>query len=287
MSKKAYPVNGVTYYTSDLINLNKSIIKAKTIIGDGFKVSAKSTPSMQITVASGYALYNGYTFNSTTTENITISSNTSSYPRKDVITINFNGASTNFKVYTGTPSNSPQEPSIPSTDIILAIITVGVNATSIENNSIKDARFTLGQHKINSLDEYIYALENRVTTVENGKKVEYTNKTQTDDYILTSNLVEFKDTGFKICSMLLYCNPNYLAKTKPSGQNVSIITVPYYYGIGETYNVQISIQDSNINNKFDGQIKFSKPTSSGFTIYLPNKNNDGLEVTIHILVMGR
>ena len=72
MAKKVYPVDGVKYYTSDVINLNKSIIGAKTITNDGFKVTAKDTPSMKLNVASGYAIFNGYSFSSTATETITI-----------------------------------------------------------------------------------------------------------------------------------------------------------------------------------------------------------------------
>lgn len=287
MAKKVYPVDGVKYYTSDVTNLNKTIIGAKTITNDGFKVTAKNTPSMAVNVASGYAIFNGYSFSSTATESITISSNTTSYPRKDVITINFNGASTNIKVYKGESSSSPQEPTIPNTDIKLAVITVGVNVTSIEPSVIKDVRYVTGQHKITSLDSYIYALEDRVETLESGRCLKYYNRTQTDDYILTSNLFEFKDAGLKICSMTFYCNANYLAKTKPSGQSVSIITLPYYFAIGEHYNVQISIENGVINGKYDGQIKFSTPTSSGFNIYLPNKNNDNIDITMHILVTGR
>lgn len=297
MSKKVYPVNGVTYYTSDLVNLNKSIIKGKTIIGDGFKVSAKSTPSMQISVASGYALYNGYTFNSTATETITISSNTTSYPRKDIVVLNFNGANTNLKVYTGTASSSPVEPTVPNTDIQLAVITVGVNVTSIESNAIKDVRFSLGQHKMDSLDDYIYALENRIATLESKSTIrrEYPGSGAVKSIIIEDNKQSKIKRQYLKCSISASEWKSYWQNISAgTNNNNGAIWCPFYDAVTPANVIDASINITNFNKWF--YISTSTPkiglcgiggvNTTGCYVFIENKYPDestiGVDFTVCI-----
>ena len=278
-------INNVSYTPTMDVNLNKSIMGTKTIIGDSnsLKVNANTTPNMGVKVNIGKCWINGYYIENTASVSLSIAGNTAGYSRIDAVVIEGGSSGGSIKIIQGQASAFPSAPSINNNQIKLAEVTVVNNATAIQTANIKNTRSNI----ITSLDELVFDINTRVTTLENGRCVKYTNRTQTDDYILTTNLFEFKDTGLKLSNMTFYCNANYLAKTKPNGQSVSIITLPYYFAIGEHYNVQISIENGEINGKYDGQIKFSKPTSSGFNIYLPNKNNDSIDLTMHILVVGK
>ena len=280
-------INNVSYTPTMDVNLNKSIMGTKTIIGDNnsLKVNANSTPNMGVKVNIGKCWINGYFIENTASVSLSIAGNTSGYSRIDAVVIEGGSSGGSIKIEQGQASAFPSAPPINSNQIKLAEVTVVNNATAIQTANIKDTRNSVNM--VTSLDELVFDINTRVTTLENGRCVKYTNRTQTDDYILMTNLFEFKDTGLKLSNMTFYCNANYLAKTKPNGQSVSIITLPYYFAIGEHYNVQISVENGQINGKYDGQIKFSKPTSSGFTIYLPNKNNDNIDVTLHILAVGK
>lgn len=171
MAESIYPVasSNHIYYTSNIRDLNATIIKNKTILGDGLKVTALTTPSMKVEVSAGKSLYNGYMFTNTTSIQLTIASNTASYARKDAIVLRYNGANTELMVLQGTASATPTIPTVGSNDILLAEIYVGVSATAIQTSNITDKRFTTnGQHKITSLDNYMYGLESRVATIENN-----------------------------------------------------------------------------------------------------------------------
>ena len=60
--------------------------------------------------------------------------------------------------------------------------------------------------------------------------------------------------------------------------------------MGTTYSVVPSLSSSHaaiISGKFDGGIKYSSPTPSGMTIYIPNNNDELHDCTLYIQVSGK
>lgn len=295
MSEKVYPVasSSHVYYVSDLQKLNKSLLKNKTLITDAaLKVSAQSSPDMTVSVSSGDAFNLGMMYQNSATVNLTIASNSASYPRKDAICVYFNDASTKLVVIQGTPASSPviEAAATDSNHILLAEVLVGVGATSIQASNITDKRTISGQYTLESLDTSIHVLEDKVQAIEDGKLILYYNLTQTDDYIRKSYLSEYKETGFKIQNISFYLSPTYLSSCKVGGQNLSIVTLPFYYGMGEIYSVNINLSASQtalVSGKFTGGVTFTTPTSNGFNIYIPN-NDDGVhDCTLYVTIYGK
>ena len=295
MAEKIYPVasSNHIYYTSDIQNLNKALIKDKTLIlSTSLKVTAKTSPNMTVSVSSGSAFNNGMFYQNSATVSLTIKSNTGSLPRKDAICVEFNGANSKLVVIEGHPATSPvlSSTATDSNHILLAEVLVGVGATSIQTSNITDRRNYSGQYTLESLDKSIHTLEDKVKNLEDGKLTTYYNHTQNDNFILNTNLMEFKETGMKISSMYFYLSPNYIASTKIDGKNYSAITLPYFYGIGTTYSVSVNLSTSKeaiLSGKFSGDILFTSPTSKGFTIYIPNNTNDAYDCTLFINVVGK
>ena len=295
MAEKIYPVasSNHVYYTSDIQNLNKALIKDKTLIlSTSLKVTAKTSPNMTVSVSSGSAFNNGMFYQNSATVSLTIKSNTGSLPRKDAICVEFNGANSKLVVIEGQPATSPvlSSTATDSNHILLAEVLVGVGATSIQTSNITDRRNYSGQYTLESLDKSIHTLENKVKNLEDGKLTVYYNHTQNDNFILNTNLMEFKETGIKISSMYFYLHPDYIASTKIDGKNYSVITLAYFYGIGTTYSVSISLSTSQgaiLSGKFSGDVLFTTPTSKGFNIYIPNNTSVGYDCTLYITVIGR
>ena len=295
MAEKIYPVasSNHVYYTSDIQNLNKALIKDKTLIlSSSLEVTAKTSPNMTVSVSSGSAFNNGMFYQNSTTVSLTISSNTGSLPRKDAICVEFNGASSKLVVIKGTAATSPviSSTATDNSHILLAEVLVGVGATSIQTSNITDRRNYSGQYTLESLDKSIHTLEDKVKNLEDGKLVTYYNHTQNDNYILNTNLMEFKETTMKISSMYFYLSPNYIASTKVGGKNYSAITLPYFYSIGNTYSVSVNLSTSQtaiLSGKFSGDVLFTTPTSNGFTIYIPNNTDDAYDCTLFINVVGK
>lgn len=295
MAEKIYPVasSNHVYYTSDIQNLNKALIKDKTLIlSTSLKVTAKTSPDMTVSISSGSAFNNGMFYQNSATVSLTISSNTGSLPRRDAICVEFNGANSKLVVIKGTPATSPVLPSAAtdSSHVLLADVLVGVGATSIQASNITDRRSYPGQYTLESLDKSIHALEDKVKSLEDGKMVTYYNHTQNDNFILNTNLMEFKETGMKISSMYFYLSPNYIASTKVSGKNYSAITLSYFYSIGNTYSVSVNLSTSQttiLSGKFSGDVLFTTPTPNGFTIYIPNNTDDAYDCTLFINVVGK
>lgn len=279
-------VNNKEYAPEMDVNLNKTIMGEKTIIGtNSLKVSANTTANMGVKVAIGSCWINGYFINNTASYPLTITGNTSGYSRIDAIVIEGSATGAFIKVVQGTASNTPTCPSIANNQIKLAEVTVINNATAIQTSNIKDTRSNI----INSLDASLHAVEDRVKDLESGKLRILENYTQTNDYILHTKLAEFQDTGYKISSMYFYLNANYIKSTKVSGKNYSVITLPYYFGIGTTYSVNITLSTSQgaaLSGKF-GSVSHSTPTSNGFTIFLENKNNEMHDCTLYVTVYGK
>lgn len=295
MAEKIYPVasSNHVYYTSDIQNLNKALIKDKTLIlSSSLKVAAKSSPNMTVSVSSGSAFNNGMFYQNSATVSLIISSNTGSLPRKDAICVEFNDANSKLVVIKGSPATSPTISSIAtdSNHILLAEVLVGVGATSIQASNIADKRNYSGQYTLESLDKSIHTLEEKVKNLEDGKMVTYYNHTQNDNFILNTNLMEFKETGMKISSMYFYLSPNYIASTKVGGKNYSAITLPYFYSIGTTYSVSVNLsagQAEILSGKFSGDVLFTTPASKGFNIYIPNNTDDAYGCTLFINVVGK
>lgn len=295
MAEKIYPVasSNHIYYTSDIQNLNKALIKDKTLIlSSSLKVTAKTSPDMTISISSGSAFNNGMFYQNSATVSLTIDSNTGSLPRKDAICVEFNGANSKLVVIKGTAATSPviSSTATDSSHILLAEVLVGVGATSIQTSNITDKRNYSGQYMLESLDKSIHALEDKVKSLEDGKMVTYYNHIQNDNYILNTNLMEFKETTMKISSMYFYLSPNYIASTKVGGKNYSVITLSYFYSIGNTYSVSVNLSTSQtaiLSGKFSGDVLFTTPTSNGFTIYVPNNTDDAYDCTLFINVVGK
>ena len=295
MAEKIYPVasSNHIYYTSDIQNLNKALIKDKTLIlSTSLNVTAKTSPDMTVSISSGSAFNNGMFYQNSATVSLTISSNTGSLPRRDAICVEFNGANSKLVVIKGTPATNPVLPSAAtdSSHVLLADVLVGVGATSIQASNITDRRGYSGQYILESLDKSIHALEDKVKNLEDGKMVTYYNHTQNDNFILNTNLMEFKETGMKISSMYFYLSPNYIASTKVGGKNYSAITLPYFYSIGTTHSVSVNLSAGQVeilSGKFSGDVLFTTPTSNGFNIYIPNNTDDAYGCTLFINVVGK
>lgn len=295
MTEKIYPVasSNHVYYTSDIQNLNKALIKNKTLIlSTSLEVTAKSSPNMTILVSSGSAFNNGMFYQNSATVSLTISSNTGSLPRKDAICVEFNGANSKLVVIKGTPATGPviSSAATDSSHILLAEVLVGVGATSIQASNITDKRNYSGQYTLESLDKSIHALEDKVKNLEDGKMVTYYNHTQNDNFILNTNLMEFKETTMKISCMYFYLSPNYIASTKVGGKNYSVVTLSYFYSIGRTYSVNVNLsvdKEVILSGKFSGDILFTAPTSNGFNIYIPNNTDDAYGCALYVTVFGK
>ena len=295
MSEKVYPVasSSHVYYASDLQKLNKSLLKNKTLItNSALKVSAKSSPDMTVSVSSGDAFNLGMMYQNSTSVSLTIASNSESYPRKDAICVYFNGASTKLVVVQGTASSSPTiaATATDSNHILLAEVLVGVGTKSIQSSNITDKRTSSGQYILESLDTSIHVLEDKVKILEDGKSILYYDFTQTDNFIRKSYLSEYRETGFKIQNISFYLSPTYLSSCKVGGKNLSIVTLPFYYGMGEIYSININLSASQtalISGKFTGGITFTNPVSNGFNVYIPN-NNDGVhDCTLYVTIYGK
>ena len=160
MAQKLYPVasDSVKYYTEDILNINKTFIRSKVIIDNGLKVSVQSPASMKIYVGSGTAIINGYHYFNSSTIELTISSNTSAYARKDAVVVHLDGANSKIKILEGSPNPNPTIPTeaYGLNYLLLAEVYVGVNVVNILDTNITDVRTSNNQRIIGSLDEMIF-----------------------------------------------------------------------------------------------------------------------------------
>jgi hypothetical protein len=117
---------------------------------------------MSVNVAAGKAFIDGtenanqgaYLAVNDATVNLAISASSPTNPRKDLIVAKvqdaeWSGATNSWSlaVVTGTPAASPAEPAVPANAVVLALVDIAANATSITNANITDRRrraFTLG-----------------------------------------------------------------------------------------------------------------------------------------------
>lgn len=120
------------------------------INADSMRVEAQASPNMSVRISGGYAFVSSgneitgyYNVVNDAYDSLTIPDADPTNPRIDVVVLRVYDAeysgSTNlarFEVVVGSPSSSPTVPSIPSTSIELARVTVPAAATSIVNANI-------------------------------------------------------------------------------------------------------------------------------------------------------
>ncbi len=120
-------------------------------------VTPNGTPNMSVNVAAGQVWMPGtqvanqglyYGFNPSTV-NLSIAASDPTNPRYDAVVASVNDAEyagTNndwvLQVITGTPAASPSYPTAPDNSVLLAIVSVAANATSITSGDITDWRPT-------------------------------------------------------------------------------------------------------------------------------------------------
>ena len=143
-------------HTAENDRLSQQALLSNTgVVGSAsLLVTQNSTPAMNVNIADGWASIVSstndagvYTIYNDATQNVAISAADATNPRKDIVVATVNDAyysgSTNnvvFQVIAGTPAVSPTQPATPSNSILLAVIAVAANATSIVTANITDSR---------------------------------------------------------------------------------------------------------------------------------------------------
>lgn len=127
-----------------------------TLAPGDYTVTANGTPNMSVNVSAGEALVQGdnatsqglYYVRNDATVNLTVTTASSSNPRKDIVVLevldsDYTGSSDlgRLRVVAGTPASSPSPPATPSTALKLAEITVGQSASSITSGNITSTRY--------------------------------------------------------------------------------------------------------------------------------------------------
>lgn len=166
--KGIYNADGTTTYTvADQRNIHSKSFNGKVIYGDSaLVVSAQSTPNMTIKVSSGECSINGAILQNTASTNLTITSNTASYARKDAIVAYINGTTYDLRVLKGTAAATPSAPDCSSNMYVkLAEVYVGVGVSSIQNSNITDCRNAVGQNITDGLSSEIVNIKTRINNV--------------------------------------------------------------------------------------------------------------------------
>ena len=104
----------------------------------GLIVSAQETPNMTVAISAGVAyLSNGTRLapSAVVSQAITVANATN--PRIDIVYLSASGAITYLA---GTAAATPSAPAVPTGGLLLAVISVAANATSIPNSAISDRR---------------------------------------------------------------------------------------------------------------------------------------------------
>ena len=97
--KGIYVADGTTKYTSaDVKLVNGKIVGGKIIYGDtDLKVEAQSSPNMSVKVSAGVCSINGVFLQNDSSYTVTITSNSSSFSRKDAIVAYISGTTFQIK----------------------------------------------------------------------------------------------------------------------------------------------------------------------------------------------
>jgi hypothetical protein len=120
----------------------------------GCAVTAQSTPDMTVAVASGIVSVAGVRA-AVSGANTTIGTADGTNPRFDTITINSSGA---IATTAGTAASVPELPAIPSVSVVLALIFVPANDTTIATVQITDKRVFISNGGSGVLDNIIWNL---------------------------------------------------------------------------------------------------------------------------------
>lgn len=240
MAILTYPKINTEYHAEDLVR-DRKIIGNKIIIGDSaYKVSALANPNMSVNVATGIAYNQGYSIYNSSVVNLTIASNTASYPRIDAIIINNNSE---VKVVKGSAAASPVCPSCTGTNQIkLAEVYVGNAVTSIQGSNVKDCRKTTsGQRVISNLTTEIANLENKISSLENNRIIKY-NYTSNPSY-------EVWSTGKKIVTVSGIINQSSGAFDHTTNiyeacgiefSNPQGVVITFHYNSGSAWNTRVA-----------------------------------------------
>ena len=104
----------------------------------GLEVTQHTTLNMSVNVSEGSCFIAGVEQKETSIINVIISASHATLRRKDIIV--YDDSDNNPKVIDGTPASTPVPPDFTSDQILLAIVNVGANVTTIINTDIQDSR---------------------------------------------------------------------------------------------------------------------------------------------------
>lgn len=111
-------------------------IRALDAVLFGCACTAQGTPDMTVAVAKGGVLSNGVMF-PVTAGNVTIGTADATNPRIDLIVVNSSGTKA---VRAGTAAAAPKPPARTANDVVLAVVYVPANDTTISSDQIVDMR---------------------------------------------------------------------------------------------------------------------------------------------------
>lgn len=138
---------------TDRLVLNSIVLREGVV--SGYEVSQTATPSMSVQIAAGKAFISGtstalqgvYNVVNDSAFTVNLNASNATFSRYDLIVLTVRDADVAgtqnqalFQVITGTPSSSPQVPSIPASSLVLARVLVSAGATNITNLFVVDTR---------------------------------------------------------------------------------------------------------------------------------------------------
>ena len=128
------------------VELNNMILGAKgwgVISGLGVTQRAAGA-NMSVDVAAGTCYVNSVLYTESSVVNVVIAAADATNPRKDLIV--YDTSAGNPAAVTGTPAAIPIPPDIPSGDILLALVDVAANDTTIDTADITDKIIIVERH---------------------------------------------------------------------------------------------------------------------------------------------
>ena len=111
-------------------------INAIDCVLSGCAATAQGSPDMTVAVAKGAVMTNGV-LKPVTAGNVTISAASASLPRLDLVVVDSSGAK---QVRAGTAAANPKPPAKTANDVVLAVVYVPPNDTTISSDQIVDMR---------------------------------------------------------------------------------------------------------------------------------------------------
>lgn len=137
ISDKGEPQNDIQsiLFQEDLDILVAGIQRIDFVVF-GCAVTAQGSPDMTVAVAKGGVISNGTLF-AVTAGNATITAADATNPRIDLVVVNSSGTKA---VRAGTPAAAPKPPVRTANDVVLAMVYVPANDTTISTNQITDKR---------------------------------------------------------------------------------------------------------------------------------------------------